>query len=320
MLNFNQLRAFYQAAKSLNFTAAARNLYVSQPAVTAQIKLFEDFCKFRLFRKRGNRMDLTEDGKVIFRYASKVFDLERDIEVTIDDLRKAKQGHLSLATTRTYARYLIPYLLALFHKSFPGITIELNEGTSSQVCQSLLDFRNSLAIMVKFKENPNIDFIPFMQEEVLLIVPPNHHLATRDEISIQKMAEEPVIMLGTNSGSSRKLIEGCFRDAKRNLNIITESSNVDFIKQLVKEGEGVSFLVRSAVRQELREGSLTSIHIRNPITNRRLLFNTCIWKVRNSELPSPAKVFLGFVKSLIKERKPFSGIDSFMAAISIRKK
>jgi len=141
LLNFNQLRAFYYAAKSLNFTIAAKNLFVSQPAVTAQIKLFEQSCKLDLFKKKGRRIYLTDEGKTIFRYASKIFELEQDLEKTIYDLKKIRQGCLRIGTTKTYAMYLMPVVLAPFHKSFPGITIELNEGSSLEMSNSLLDFR-----------------------------------------------------------------------------------------------------------------------------------------------------------------------------------
>lgn len=260
-------------------------------------------------------MDLTDDGKIVFRSACKIFELERDLELAIDDLRKMKQGHLRIGTTRTYARYLMPFLLVPFHRSFPGITIELNEGTPLEMSESLLDFRNSLAIITKVEENPDINFIPFMQEGIVLIVAANSHLAKRDGISIEELAGEPVIMMETGS-ATRKLVEGCFREAKQNLNIIAETGSVEFIKELVKQGEGVSFLLRTAVHRELTEGSLASIHIRN----QKLLFNVCICHLRGYELPLPAKAFLDFVQSVIQKRKPFPGIDSLMAAISSRKR
>lgn len=315
MLNFNQLRAFYYAAQSLNFTIAARNLYVGQPAVTAQIKQFEDFCKFRLFSRRGRRLDLSDGGKIVLQHASKIFELERDLELTIDNVRKTKQGYLRIGTTRTYSRYLMPLFLVPFHKSFPGITIVLDEGSPFEMTQSLADFRSSLAIIAKLEENPNINFIPFMREEVLLIVGANYHLANRENISIEELAGEPVIILETGS-AVRKLVEGWFRDAKKDLNIIAETGSVEVVKELVKQGEGISFLVRTAVHQELAERSLASIHIRN----RRALFDLCICHLRDYELPSPAKVFLKFIQSVIQKRKPFLGIDRLTAAISKRKR
>ena len=100
MLNFNQLRTFHQAAKALNFTLAGKTLYVSQPAVTAQIKLFEEFCKLNLFKKKGRSIYLTDEGKTIFKYTAKIFELEQDLEKTIYDLQKIKRAAFVSAQPR----------------------------------------------------------------------------------------------------------------------------------------------------------------------------------------------------------------------------
>ena len=108
MLNFNQLRVFYYAAKNLNFTAAANDLFITQPAVSAQMKSFEEFCNLKLFKKRGRRIYLTVEGKSLFEYAARVFKYEKEIENLIDDMRGLKRGILSLGTTKAYARYFMP--------------------------------------------------------------------------------------------------------------------------------------------------------------------------------------------------------------------
>ena len=111
MLNFNQLRIFYHAAKNLNFTAAARDLFITQPAVTAQIKLLEEYCELKLFRKKGRGVYLTDEGSALFEYTKHVFDYEKEIEFAIEEMRELKRGILRLGTTKTYARYFMPFLL-----------------------------------------------------------------------------------------------------------------------------------------------------------------------------------------------------------------
>ena len=110
MINFNQLRDFYQVAKNLNFTIAANNLYITQPAVSAQVKLFEDYCNLKLFKKKGRKIYLTAEGEVLYDYAQKIFEYEREIESAIEDMRELKRGILRLGTTKTYARYFMAFL------------------------------------------------------------------------------------------------------------------------------------------------------------------------------------------------------------------
>ena len=90
MLNLNQLRAFYQTAKHLSFTAAAKALFITQPAVTAQVKLFEDYVELKLFKKRRGKLFLTEEGKTIYEYAQKIFQNEKEIEAAVEERPEAQ--------------------------------------------------------------------------------------------------------------------------------------------------------------------------------------------------------------------------------------
>ena len=314
MLNFNQLRTFHQAAKSLNFTVAGKALFVSQPAVTAQIKLFERFCGLTLFKKKGRSVYLTDEGKTIFKYTSKIFKLEQDLMKTIYDLQKIKQGCLRIGTTKTYARHLMPILLTPFHKSFPGVTIELNEGSSLEMSENMLDFRNSVAIVPKVDDNPRIHFIPLLREEVVLIAAPDYHLTKGDKISFEELVGEPIVMKEIGSGT-RKLVEECFGNKKEKLSIIAETSNMEFIKELVKQGEGISFLVKTAVKREITEGTLVTI----PIKNRRLCLDVCIAYLRDYHLPMAAQAFLDFLQPIIQLNEPLQDIDAFLAEITSKK-
>ena len=121
MINFNQLRVFYQVAENLNLTRAADKLFISQPAVTAQMKRFEDSCNLKLLKKRGRKIYLTEEGKTLHEYARRIFAYEREVEDVIEDMRKLKRGYLQLGTTKTYARYFMPFLMTRFHDAYPYV-------------------------------------------------------------------------------------------------------------------------------------------------------------------------------------------------------
>jgi DNA-binding transcriptional LysR family regulator len=310
MLNLNQLRTFYQVAKSLNFSVAAENLFVSQPAVTKQIKRFEEFCNLKLFIKKRAKVYLTDEGKKIFVYASRIFEMERQLEETISGLQNLKRGSLRMGTTKTYARYFMPVIFTPFQKSFPDIIIELDEGSSLDMSKSLLDFKNSLAIVAKVEENPDILFIPLLLEEVVLIVAPNYHLAKRDEIIFRDLNEEPIIMKEIGSGT-RDLVERYARSEKIRLNMVAQTSNMEFIKQLVKQEQAVSFVVRSSVETELSQGELISV----PVKPKKLLLKIFIAHLRDYELPFAAKAFLDYLLSFTHSKDLPVGVDPFVKKI-----
>ena len=315
MINFNQLRDFYQVAKNLNFTVAANKLYITQPAVSAQIKLFEDYCKLKLFKKKGRKIYLTDEGEALYSYARKIFEYEREIESAIEDMRELKRGILRLGTTKTYARYFMPSLISTFHDAYPHIKINLDEGSSLDMTNSLLDFGNELAIIAKVKENPDICFIPFSQEEMLVILSPDHHMALRKTISINDIAEEPIIMKEKGSGT-RKLVSELFTKKGLTPNILVETSNTEFIKQLIQRGDGISFLVKAAVATELREKKLATVSMKG----QKIFLNVNIAYLKDQHLSPSAQAFLDILLRLAPKEKALRGIGSLMDKIMAQEK
>jgi DNA-binding transcriptional LysR family regulator len=307
MINFNQLRAFHQAAMNMNFTAAAKKLCITQPAVTAHIKLFEDFSNLKLFQKRGRKIYLTDEGKALYDYTCKIFEYEKQIENLIDDLKELKRGILRLGTSKAYARYFMPFLITSFRDAYPHIKIHLDEGNSLDMIHSLLDFRNEVAVIAKVEDNPDVCFIPFSREELLLILAPEHPLARRRCIALAELAEEPIITKERGSGT-RKLVNALFDDNGISPEILMETSNEEFIKQLVQKGDGVSFVVREAAAVELREKKLVTV----PIKGRRVFLEVSIAYLKNQHLSPPAQAFLDILLKIAPREKSDQGIRAIM--------
>ena len=310
MLNFNQLRVFYQAAKKLSFTAAANELFITQPAVTYQVKSFEEYCELKLFKKKGRQVYLTDEGKSLLKYADTVFQYEKEIENAIDEMRDLKRGVLRLGTTKAYARYFMPLMITSFHNKFPDIKIQLNEGSSADMIYSLVDFKIDVAVIAKAVDHPDVNFFPFSREEMALIVAPDYHLCEKKEISFQELAKEPFIMKETGSGT-RKLVEDLFEKANCAPNILMETSNTEFIKQLVNRGEGVSFLVREAVAAELNNNYLAEVPLKGP----KILLDVSIAYLKAQVLSPPARAFVDTLTRLRSEDMDPMGIGALMTRI-----
>lgn len=310
MLNFNQLRVFYFAAKNLNFTAAAAELFITQPAVTAQVRSFEEYCSLKLFKKRGRKIYLTDEGKILFEYADKILKYEKEIENAIDDMRELKRGILSLGTTKAYARYFMPLMISTFHQNYPNIKIQLNEGSSLDMIYSLLDFKIEVAVIAKAVDHPEVHFFPFSKEEMAVIVAPDHHLARKTAISFRDLADELFIMKEKGSGT-RKLAEELFSKANCTPNILMETSNTEFIKELVQRGEGVSFLVREAVAAELGEKKLVEV----PLKGRKIFLDVRIAYLKNQVLSPTAQAFVDTLTRLRSEDMDPMGIGALMVRI-----
>lgn len=312
MLNLHHLRVFYHAARHLSFTQAAAELFVTQPAVTAQIKSLESACGLKLFRKRGRKVLLSHEGLTLYELARKVFDGEKEIENAVIEMRELRRGVLRIGSTKTYARYFMPYMISTFIQKYPNIKVLLDEGSSRDMVNSLLDFRNEVAIIAKTDENPNIHFIPFSQEELVVILPPAHRLAGRKLISFEELAKEPVIMKEAGSGT-RRVVNALFARNGWTPRILMETSNAEFIKQLVQSGEGVSFLVKEAVLTELRDKRLATV----PVKGCRMSLDVSIAYLKDQLASPPARAFLDLLTRLSPSDKPSRGIADLMAKIRI---
>jgi len=310
MLNFNQLRTFHYAAKHRSFTAAAGMLFVTQPAVTAQIKALEEGCSLKLFKKIGRQVHLTEEGKTLFEYTQKIFQYEKEIEMVIDDMKALKRGVLRLGSTKTYARYFMPSLLSSFHKDYPHIKIHLDEGSSLDMTNSLLEFKNEVAVIAKAEENPAVTFVPFSQEELIIVVSANHPLTAEGSISPQDLAKEPLIMKESGSGT-RKRVNMLFAQHHCTPNVLMETSNNEFIKQLVQKGEGISILVKACVAAEIKEGKLATL----PLKGQRIYLDVSFAYLKNQPLSVPARAFEKILKKLRSEDMRPQDIGTLMLKI-----
>jgi DNA-binding transcriptional LysR family regulator len=308
MINLNQLRAFYQAAKCQNVSLAAKQLFVSQPAVTAQIKLFEDNCGLKLFKKKGRNLYLTDEGKTLFNYARRIFEYERKIEDAVGQMKELKKGSLRLGSARTYARYFMPFLLTGFRDAYPHIKIHFDEGSSLEMIHSLIDLKNEVVIIAKAEDHPNIAFIPFSREELVLILPPSHRLANKDRIRFEQIAKAPIIMKDMGSGT-RKLVDELFAKNNCTPNILMETGDAEIIKLLVQHGEGVSFLVKEAVAVELHEKKLVTV----PLGKDSIFLDVSIAHLKKQPLSPAAQAFLTSLENLGTKKMRFQGMGALMA-------
>ncbi len=263
VLNFNQLRAFCEAARCQNFSQAARNLCVTQPAITGQIRALEEALELKLFKKRGRRMVLSEAGALLFQQAREVFELEKRMERLVAEVRELKRGLLKIGTTKTYARYLMPSLISRFRAAYPEIKVILDEGSSLDVCRSLVELKNELAVVALSEEMKGLTFLPFRREEVVLFAAPDHPLARRKAGVAFAELEGELIVLKEEGSSTHALVRELFERRGLSPNVLVETSNLEFIKDMVEKGEGVSFLVRSAIAQELAEGRIRVVPVRD---------------------------------------------------------
>jgi len=260
ILNINQLRAFHTAAKFGSITSAARELMVTPPAISMQIKQLEENLRIRLMFRDGNAIQLTDVGKMIFKKCNLVFKKIKDMENFLADISEAKSGLLKIGCPQTPAKFVMPRLIAEFKKAYPSVKIILDQGTSSEMIKSILEGTNELAVTRYRPDEKRIKIKLFGSEEVVLIAASDSKNLKTEEISVTQLSTIPLIVPQKGS-ATRDVTFEYLRRFKVNPIVVLESASVDLIKQLVRQDNGVSFLGRSAVHDDLKKGSLRPVRI-----------------------------------------------------------
>jgi DNA-binding transcriptional LysR family regulator len=292
-INLNHLRIFYYTAKERNLTKAAKALSVTQPAVTMQIKALEQYLEVPLFRKRGKFLELTDAGSVLYMYAQKIFGVVDEMEHTLKGFATLTQGSLIIGTTRSFARHLMPGLLSRFQEKFPGIKISLEVGSSSEIAEGVVAFKYDLGVIAKLPLSKNLKAIPFAMEEFCLVVSPAHRFAKRGVISCRELQNEPIIIREPGSGSRHNLLSFLSSHGVKP-SVLVEAGSVEFIKEYVIQGRGISFLYKPEIQWEARMGLLKPLEV----AEGPLLLQTEIVVPAGANLSRPSRAFLELVESL----------------------
>lgn len=256
----NSLIVFNEVAKHQSFSKAAERLFISQPAVTRHIRNLESKVGMGLILRGKGGFALTEAGKVLFKYTQKIFSYLMEIEDVLGKLQKDQWGLLKIGTSESYSKCLMPRLLSGFQTAFPSIKIALDVGNSEEIEKSLSTYRNDLGVIGVTKVPSRFESIPFLKEELVLIVSPDHLLSKRKSVSLKELGAYPLIIRAKGS-TTRKILLQAFKSLDIHPSLLIEAGSSEFIKQWVSEGKGVSVIVRRIVEEEEKRGILKTVAI-----------------------------------------------------------
>jgi DNA-binding transcriptional LysR family regulator len=290
MMNLNRLLTFHKVAEDLNFSNAAQKLSITQPAVSVQIHNLEEDLGVKLFNRIGRIIALSEAGEVLFGFSRRIFRLLDEAEAVMDELRLVRRGTLKIGTTTTYAGHIMPPLLSRFQTEFPMVKVILHEGSSLDIAKRVAKLEVEVAVVAYSGNLKNVQFNLLKQEELVLVLPPKHPLASRKSVSVKALAKEKFILREKGSGT-RLIMRNLFRHHRINPPVVFETSNVDFIKEQVANGMGITFLTRSAVAQELASGRMATVKLKEENLELEIYSAVRI----GHELSQPARAFLDIV-------------------------
>jgi DNA-binding transcriptional LysR family regulator len=250
-----RLKVFRTVAEHLNFRKAAEHLFLTQPAVTLQVKALEEDLGIRLFDRAANRISLTPQGSLLLEYAKKIAALVSQAEQELGGGDGKVSGELSLGVSTTIAQYLFPRLLRAFLDENPRVKFSLHSGNTGEIVQLLLESKLAIGLIEGPARDHGIRTEPFMQDELVLITPPAFESV---RLSRGQFVASRLLMREHGSGS-RHVVEMALENAGFKLKSFKNVMNLDSteaIKSAVEVGLGIGFVSRWAISKELELGAL----------------------------------------------------------------
>lgn len=259
ILNMNQLRSFYMAANLRSVSGAAKALMVTPPAITLQVKQLEETIGIRLLVRDGNSIRLTDAGASVFKRAEKIFQEIHEMEGFLEDMSTGKSGELRIGCPEIPLKRLMP-MIETFRKTYPGIRIIIDQGSNADMVKSIGDHRNELAVIRYRPSNSRLKIKVIWKDEVVLIASPKSVHLSAAEISVTQLSGIPLILRREGS-AVREVVLEYLRKFKITPLIAMESASVALLKEFVRQDNGIGFVERDAVDEELKNGTMQTVRI-----------------------------------------------------------
>ena len=266
-MEFIDLKAIslLKVAEYENFTKAAKELCISQPAISNHIKAVEEELGFKIFERGTSGIHLTEKGAIVIKYISQMNSIAESLKQALAS-DKLSATALRVGITHTVESSLVVDAIAKYlNKSTPGVSIRITSGTSKSLYKQLKNGEIDFIIMEGSYDDPDLNNVMLGTDSLVLVTSPSNHLASKNTVTLDEMKEENLIMRLPDS-NTMKTFASALKERSKSLsdfNIILEIDNIATIKDLIRRDFGVSILAKSVCLDEVRKGKLAILNIEN---------------------------------------------------------
>lgn len=260
-----RLKVFYTVALRLNFTKAATELYISQPAVSKHIQELEETYKTKLFERNGSKIALTPAGEILLKHTKNIFEIYRKIDFDMSSFINERQGLLRLGASTTISQYIIPPVLARFHQKQKDIKVNLVNGNTEQIENALLNKEIEIGIVEGQSKNQSIKYISFLKDELVLVCNTKNPLVKQHQISLDDLKLIKFVTRERGSGTL-EVIDFALKQVNlkiSDLQIEMQLGSTESIKSYLLNSDCFAFMSIHAVDKELKNNELIVLDVEN---------------------------------------------------------
>ena len=256
-----RLQVFYTVARQLSFTKAAEQLFMTQPAVTFQVKQLEEQFNTRLFERTHGRIALTPVGRLVMDYAERILALTEEMDARVADISGAIAGPLLLGASTTIAEFILPQILGEFKGAHPEVQARMMVANSETIVNRVADHTIDVGLIESPSYLPSLQNEICCDDELVAICAPDHVLAKRTSVRAQELAAIPMVRREPGSGT-REFTDNYFREngvALEDINLLMELGSPEAMKGVVETGIAIAIVSRATIAKELKLGTLVAI-------------------------------------------------------------
>ncbi|RNB91269.1 LysR family transcriptional regulator [Brevibacillus fluminis] len=252
-----QLLVFLTVVEQQNFSRAAEELHMTQPAVSQYIQSLERATGAKLLERSNKYVRLTKAGEIVYHHAKEIVGLYTRMQNLVDDLQHTASGPLSIGASFTYGEYVLPHIIAHLRTNYPMITPTITIHNTKEIAAMVVNHQLDVGIIEGFYNpgNERVVVEAFAEDVMYVVVPAGHRFAGRQEVDAREMCDEAWIVREMGSGT-REVSERFFRTLPQMPNNLMEFGSTQIIKESVEAGLGISLLSEWAIRKELLLGTL----------------------------------------------------------------
>jgi Transcriptional regulator len=258
-----RLKVFHSVARNRSFTKAAAELFITQPAVTKQIKNLEEMLGTRLFERISNSVVMTGEGELLFRYTNEIFQLYKDFMVELSLLKAAPAGELTVGASTTIAQYLISPVLGGFQKKFPEIKLNLISGNTETIEHAVLSKNICLGIVEGKRHHTGLKYADLTSDELVLVTHATSKYAREKVIDLEELKKIPMVLRERGSGTLEVIEMALQQRGIRlvDLSIMMHLGGTESIKSFLENSHSAAFISMRAIKKEIQYGELKIIPI-----------------------------------------------------------
>jgi LysR family transcriptional regulator, transcriptional activator of the cysJI operon len=286
-----RLKVFYTVAQRLNFTKAASELYITQPAVTKHIHEIENHFKVKLFDRKGSKIKLTEAGEILFQHTKQIFASYRNIEFDLNNLNHKHNGRLRIGASTTIAQYILPVILADFHKKFKDLKITLTTNNTEQIEEALQKEEIDFGVIEGKTKNSSLKYTEFIKDEIVLATNSDNPLAKKGMLKLNELVTLPLLLREPGSGTL-EVIAHALKPLGIKLSQLRcemQLASTESIKSYLLHSNSFSFVSVYAILKELKNKELTIVDVKDLSIERHFYFIQ-----QQGEVEALPKLFMQF--------------------------